>query len=215
MEWPHDNEDVTGAAGGLPIHPGCSVRTSRRSLRHRRCVGNPHTFDCFCPVVCGRSIFASGDPVSRRARCEYRHRFAIMVPPPSMVPAPLPSLTLAQIQAWDTDHLDTAAAHRTSTAARWRDGFTAVSSGIDRPGGTVWEGASAEAASMRSESDRVQVLGLVERLREASTVARTGAADLAAAKSRTLTSVDDAEQSGPNLQPGTDHRWVQHLAGRG
>jgi hypothetical protein len=32
-----------------------------------------------------------------------------MVPPPSMVPAPLPSLTLAQIQAWDTDHLDTAA----------------------------------------------------------------------------------------------------------
>jgi hypothetical protein len=98
MEWPRDNKDVTGAAGGLPIHPGCSVRTSRRSLRHRRCVGNPHTFDCFCPVVCGRSIFASGDPVSRRARCENRHRFAIMVPPPSMVPAPLPSLTLAQIR---------------------------------------------------------------------------------------------------------------------
>ena len=119
-----------------------------------------------------------------------------MVPPPSMVPAPLPSLTLAQIQAWDTDHLDTAAAHRTSTAARWRDGFTAVSSGIDRPGGAVWEGASAEAASMRSDRDRVQVLGLVERLREASTVARTGAADLAAAKSRTLTSVDNAQRAG-------------------
>ena len=76
--------------------------------------------------------------------------------------APLPSLTLAQIQAWDTDHLDAAAAHWIATANRWRDGFTAVSSGISRPGGTTWEGAAAEAASARTERDRVQVLGLVD-----------------------------------------------------
>jgi hypothetical protein len=111
-------------------------------------------------------------------------------------PAPLPTLTLSQIQAWDADHLEAAATQWTATAARWRDGFTAVSSGIDRPGGAVWEGASAEAASARSERDRVQVLGLVDRLHDASSIARTGAADLAAAKSRALASVDTARHAG-------------------
>jgi hypothetical protein len=111
-------------------------------------------------------------------------------------PAPLPTLTLSQIQAWDTDHLETAATHWTATAARWRDGFTAVSSGIDRPGGTGWEGASAEAASARSERDRVQVLGLADRLHDASSIARSGAADLTAAKTRALASVDNAQRNG-------------------
>jgi hypothetical protein len=111
-------------------------------------------------------------------------------------PAPLPTLTLSQVQAWDTDHLETAATHWTATAARWRDGFTAVGSGIDRPGGTAWEGASAEAASARSERDRVQVLGLVDRLHDASSVARSGAAELTAAKTRALASVDNAQRAG-------------------
>jgi hypothetical protein len=111
-------------------------------------------------------------------------------------PAPLPTLTLSQIQSWDTEHLETAASHWTTTAARWRDGFTAVSSGIARPGGTAWEGASAEAASARSERDRLRVLGLVDRLHEASTIARAGAADLAVARTRALASVDNAQRTG-------------------
>lgn len=119
-----------------------------------------------------------------------------MVPAPSSGSAPLPSLTLSQIQAWDTDHLDTAAAHWTATANRWRDGFTAMSSGISRPGGTAWEGPAADAASMRSDRDRVQVLGLVDRLHEASSIARTGAADLSEARSRALASVDSAQRAG-------------------
>src|SRR4051812_46516555 len=94
----------------------------------------------------------------------------------SDLPAPLPSLTLSQIKAWDTDHLETAATHWTSTAGRWRDGFTAVSSGITRPAGTIWQGHSADAASARSDRDRVQVLGLVDRLHDASSIARSGAA---------------------------------------
>lgn len=110
--------------------------------------------------------------------------------------APLPTLTLSQIQAWDTDHLETAATHWTATAARWDDGFTAVSSGIDRPGGAAWEGASAEAASARSERDRVQVLGLVDRLHEASSIARSGAAELTATKTRALGSVGNAQRAG-------------------
>jgi hypothetical protein len=119
-----------------------------------------------------------------------------MAVPPSAVPTPLPSLSLSQIHAWDTEHLETAAAHWTSTAARWHDGFSAVAAGITRPAGTDWEGSAADAASMRSERDRVQVLGLVDRLHEASTIARTGAADLVAAKSRALASVDDAMRAG-------------------
>lgn len=49
---------------------------------------------------------------------------------------------------------------------------------------------------MRTERDRVQVLGLVDKLHEASSIARTGAADLAAAKTRTLTLVDNAQRAG-------------------
>ena len=114
----------------------------------------------------------------------------------SGAPAPLPSLTLSQIQAWDTEHLDIAATHWTSAANRWRDGFTAVNSGITRPAGTAWEGPAADAAALRTDRDRVQVLGLVDRLHEASTIARTGAADLQTAKSRALTSVDNAQRAG-------------------
>ena len=108
----------------------------------------------------------------------------------------MPLFTLSQIQAWDTDHLETAAAQWTSTATRWRESFTAVSSGIARPAGTVWEGASAEAAYARTERDRGQVLGLVDRLHEASSIARAGAGDLAATKSRALASVANAQRAG-------------------
>jgi hypothetical protein len=119
-----------------------------------------------------------------------------MASPPSAVPAPLPTLTLSQIQTWNTDHLDAAAAHWIATANRWRDGFTAVSSGISRPAGTTWEGPAADAASMRTDRDRIQVLGLVDRLQEASSIARSGAADLAAAKSGLLATVDSAQRAG-------------------
>src|SRR5262245_55541252 len=92
-----------GARDGLPIDRRRSVRTTGGSVWHRRGVGYPHTVDCFCPVVRRRSLFADGNPIRRCAGREYRDRFAIMVPPPSAVPPPLPSLTLSQIQAWDTD----------------------------------------------------------------------------------------------------------------
>src|SRR6185436_18313590 len=92
--------------------------------------------------------------------------------------------------------LEAAAAYWTATAARWQDGFSAVSSGIVQPGGAVWEGVSADAASAQTDQDRLQVLGLVDRLGEASRIARTGAADLSVAKSRALASVDSARRAG-------------------
>ncbi|HET7664936.1 MAG TPA: hypothetical protein VFK56_02405 [Mycobacterium sp.] len=116
--------------------------------------------------------------------------------PLSGVPAPLPPLTLTHIQTWDVGHLETAAHHWQSAADRWRDGFTAVNSGVARPAGTAWEGPAADAAALRTDRDRVQVLGLVDRLHEASTIARTGAADLRTAQSRVLTTVDNARRAG-------------------
>ena len=77
---------------------------------------------------------------------------------------PLPALTLSQVAAWDTDHLERAATAWTSTADRWRDGFTAINDQIVRPGGTEWTGASADAAAAHTDRDRVQVVGLAERL---------------------------------------------------
>lgn len=111
-------------------------------------------------------------------------------------PAPLPLLTLSQIRAWDVDHLEAAAAHWTAAATRWQDGFSAVRSGIVHPGGTPWEGESADAASARIDRDRLQVLGLADRLHEASRIAQTGAADLSTAKSSALAAVDRARRAG-------------------
>jgi hypothetical protein len=119
-----------------------------------------------------------------------------MAPAPQPAPTPLPRLTLSQIAAWDIDHLDDAARSWRSTAGRWQDGFITVNSGILRPGGTEWTGASADAASARTDRDRVHVVGLAERLNTAATVASTGAADLAAAKSNALTSVENAQRAG-------------------
>jgi hypothetical protein len=119
-----------------------------------------------------------------------------MAATPGSGPAPLPALTLSQLTAWDTEHLERAATAWTATADRWCDGFTAINSEIVRPGGTEWAGASADAAAARTDRDRVHVGGLAERLRAAAAVAKTGAADLAAAKWRALAFIDTARQSG-------------------
>jgi hypothetical protein len=60
------------------------------------------------------------DCVGRCAHGEHGHRHVVMATSP---PAPLPTLTLSQVHAWDTDHLETAATDWTATAARWRDAY--------------------------------------------------------------------------------------------
>ena len=172
---------------------GRGIRSACGDRKHRGCAINADPFDCVGLIVGGSPLLADREFVGRCAHGEHGHRHVVMATSP---PAPLPTLTLSQVQAWDTDHLETAATHWTATAGRWRDAFAAVSSGIDRPGGTAWEGASAEAASARSERDRVQVLGLADKLSDASSIARSGAAELTAAKTRALASVDNAQRAG-------------------
>jgi hypothetical protein len=178
---------------GLPIHGRGGIRAACGDLKRRGRAVNADPFDRVGHIVGGGPLLADGRFVDRCAHSGHGHRHVVMA---ASATAPLPTLTLSQIQGWDTGHLEKAATHWTATAARWRDSFTAVSSGIDRPGGTAWEGASAEAASARSERDRIQVLGLVDRLHDASSIARSGAVELTAAKTRALASVENARRAG-------------------
>ena len=84
---------------------------------------------------------------------------------------------LSEVQAWDTQHLTTA-------AQRWAD--TA----------TRWEGGAATAAQGRAVADRTQVSRVAERLRTVAANARSGAAELSAARQRVLSAVDATRAAG-------------------
>ncbi|WP_396929691.1 hypothetical protein [Mycolicibacterium sp.] len=104
--------------------------------------------------------------------------------------------SLSQVRAWDTVHLTEAAARWTDTAAMWEDAFARVSSQISVPGGTRWDGSAAEAAQVRSSSDRLRVIGLADRLHQAARIAGRGADQLAYAKQRVMDSVNRASECG-------------------
>ena len=65
--------------------------------------------------------------------------------------------TRSQVENWDTEHLDAAADHWSATATIWEDRFTQLSTKINNPGGTPWEGEAAEAAQHRAYTDRLIV----------------------------------------------------------
>jgi hypothetical protein len=105
-------------------------------------------------------------------------------------------LTRVDIEAWSTEHLDTAATHWASTAQAWEDHFTSIHNGVLRPGGTVWEGQAAEAAAERTWGDLVKVRGAVDALHAASGHATNGASDVAWSKRQVLDAIADAEDAG-------------------
>lgn len=107
-----------------------------------------------------------------------------------------PALTRSDIESWSVDHLETAATHWTMTAQHWESHFETMHNGMSRPGGTIWEGGGADAASERSWADLVKVRGGGDALHTASGVARNGAGDVAWAKRQTLTAIADAEEAG-------------------
>ncbi|CAA0091652.1 Uncharacterised protein [Mycolicibacterium vanbaalenii] len=104
--------------------------------------------------------------------------------------------SLSQILDWDTEHLYGAATDWESTAEHWEDTFTSVHRGTLAPGGTVWEGAAADAAQERSFGDLVTVRGLSDALQEAAAVARRGADQLDYLKRQAVDAVNDAREAG-------------------
>lgn len=106
------------------------------------------------------------------------------------------SLTRADIEAWDTIHLESAATHWRSAAQRWESHFETIHTGMLRPGGTAWEGTAADAAVERSWGDLVKVRGAGDALYAAAGRATNGAGDIAWAKRQVLDVITEAEQAG-------------------
>jgi hypothetical protein len=103
---------------------------------------------------------------------------------------------LSQLLAWPTEHLTQAADYWDDTAARWYGVFTEVwqdSLSID------WTGQAADKLRTRTTADRTKVNGLVDDLQEAGKIARSGASDLSAMRSRVRSAVQDARTAGFNV----------------
>jgi hypothetical protein len=103
---------------------------------------------------------------------------------------------LSQVQAWDVTHLEAASKDWTATAEHWESSFTSIHRVSVSPGGTVWEGAAAEAAQERAFADLVKVRGLADVLHESSAIARRGAETLHSAKRSVLDAVEEANAAG-------------------
>jgi hypothetical protein len=121
---------------------------------------------------------------------------------------------LSQLLAWPTEHLTEAADYWEHTAARWYGVFTEVwqdSLSVD------WAGHAADRLRARTSADRTKVNGLVDHLQEAAKVARAGASDISASRSRVRSAVDDIRAAGFNAGEDlsvTDRRSGGSLAVR-
>jgi hypothetical protein len=104
--------------------------------------------------------------------------------------------TLSQVRGWGTAHLTEAAAQWTTTATVWEDAFTDVATQINHPGGTPWQGVTAQTAQYRAYTDRLLVVGLADQLHDAARIARTGATQIDEARRLVLRTVDSAQSAG-------------------
>lgn len=106
------------------------------------------------------------------------------------------SPSLSQLLAWPTEHLTQAADHWETVGARsygvanrvWRD---ALSIG--------WQGDAAESLRTATHADMVTTSAAVDQMHAAAKVARSGASDLSAARSRVRYAVEDARTAGFNV----------------
>ncbi|MEB3983514.1 hypothetical protein OQ968_19870 [Mycobacterium sp. 663a-19] len=103
---------------------------------------------------------------------------------------------LSQLLAWPTDHLTEAADHWETVGARsygvanqvWRDALS-----ID------WQGDAADSLRTATHADMVTTSAAADQLHAAAKVARSGASDLTAARSRVQYAVADARTAGFNV----------------
>jgi hypothetical protein len=100
---------------------------------------------------------------------------------------------LSELLAWSTDHLTEAADYWETIGERcymvvsqvWRDAMS-----ID------WQGKAAEALRAGTHSDMMTTSLVADQLQAAAKVARSGASDLYATRSRLRYAVDDAHTAG-------------------
>src|SRR5271166_2442209 len=100
---------------------------------------------------------------------------------------------LSQLLAWPTEHLTEAADHWETVGERsygvangvWRDALS-----ID------WQGKAADALRTATHSDMMTTSAVADQLQAAAKVARSGASDLYAARSRVRYAVEDTRAAG-------------------
>jgi hypothetical protein len=101
--------------------------------------------------------------------------------------------SLSALLAWPTEHLTEAADYWQTIGGRcygvanqvWRDALS-----VD------WQGAAAEALRGATHADMLTTSAVADQLHEAAKVARSGASDLYAARSRVHYAVEDARTAG-------------------
>jgi hypothetical protein len=104
--------------------------------------------------------------------------------------------SLSQIEAWSTDHLESAATQWTRAAETWEHAFTAIHREAIAPGGTTWLGVAADAAALRTGMDRTVVNSAADTLQAAGKGARRGVDDISAARQLVLRAIDVARAAG-------------------
>ena len=119
---------------------------------------------------------------------------------PAVAGAALPGLS--QILRWDTEHLSGAATDWSATAEHWEGAFDGVHRGMLAPGGSVWEGAAADAAQERAFSDLMKVRGLADTLSGAATITRRGADQLDYLKRQAIDAIEEAREAGFTVGEG-------------
>jgi hypothetical protein len=101
--------------------------------------------------------------------------------------------SLSQLVAWPTEHLTEAADHWEAVGGRsyavahqvWRDALS-----VD------WHGEGAEALRTATHADMMTASAVADQLQAAAKVARSGASDLSAARSRLRYAVEEANTAG-------------------
>jgi hypothetical protein len=119
---------------------------------------------------------------------------------------------LSEIQAWPTAHLEAANTSWTTTARTWDDSFSAVYEQTRYPGGTLWDGQTADAAAQQIGADRLKVLGAADNLHTTAAVARTGVGQLQTARQLAVAAVAEAQAAGFTV--GEDLSVTDSVAGR-
>jgi hypothetical protein len=115
---------------------------------------------------------------------------------------------LSALLTWPTEHLTEAAAHWETVGERsygvahgvWSDALT-----VD------WDGEAAETLRTNTHADMMTTSGVVDQLQSAANVARSGASDLDAARSRVQYAVEDARSAG--FEVGEDLSVTDWMAG--
>lgn len=134
----------------------------------------------------------------------------------SGVAIPIP--TKSQVESWQSDHLESAAAWLKSSARESERLFEEHRRNLASPAGTEWRGSASEGALHRATADVKVVQRQGDVQRDAAGLAERGADDIRRAQRAVLSAIADAEEEGFNvgedLSVRDTSRWTDPASAR-